>query len=954
MATRIGQTKASFLLNGFAICLLIALVGCSTDKSGAEVEWPEITNETKPWTRWWWHDSAVNPTDLTANMEELEEAGFGGLEITPIYGVKGYEDQALLFQSDEWMDALEHTLNEGKRLDLGIDLANASGWPFGGPWISAEDACRNVQFKQYSLKTGQRLNEKVTYIQEPLIRAVGRRVEISEVKFPISSNTNLNELALDQIRFEKPLPLQTLMAYSDAGEVLELTSLVDGNGQLEWQAPEGNWNLYAVFQGWHGKMVERAGQGGEGNVIDHFSEEATRKFLKDYDDKAEGRDLSGLRAFFNDSYEVDDASGESNWTPRFFEEFEARRGYDLKNYLPALFGNDSEEKNSRVLCDYRETISDLLLDEFTRVWAGWAESHNAVIRNQAHGSPANILDLYEASHIPETEGLNPMRIKMATSAGHVSGKELIACEASTWLDEHFLANLGDAKQNFDRYLAHGVNHIVYHGTPYSPQGEEWPGWLFYAAVHFAPTNSWWPDMKALNDYVTNCQSFMQKSIPNNDILLYFPIYDTWSQKGRSMLAHFGKPQEPLTRELSELFLAKGYSFDYISDRQIQKLTAQNKLIKAPGATYKTIVVPKCEHMPLATMEKLLELAEAGATIVFQEQLPVDVPGMGDLKNRQQAYEGLVKSMEFNPVMNLSVYSRGDGNFLMSDDMDGMLEMVDVYPEELAQLGLWYNRVKRVEGTCYFITNWSDQPVDQWVTLQTSGEHAAWFNPMNRAKGKASVQKVDENQSQVYLQLAPGETLILQWYPYKVQLDDYPMMTAASEKNELSGEWTVAFEKGGPSLPASYQTTELKSWTEQSDELKKFSGTASYQISFDKPQAEASAYLLDLGEVHESASVYLNGEKLGTLVGPSYQLSIDPSLLKETNELEVKVSNLMANRIIDMDKNGVNYKKFYNINFAANKRENVGPDGVFTAAHWEPLPSGLLGPVSLTPLEIKNQ
>ena len=445
MATRIGQTKASFLLNGFAICLLIALVGCSTDKSGAEVEWPEITNETKPWTRWWWHDSAVNPTDLTANMEELEEAGFGGLEITPIYGVKGYEDQALLFQSDEWMDALEHTLNEGKRLDLGIDLANASGWPFGGPWISAEDACRNVQFKQYSLKTGQRLNEKVTYIQEPLIRAVGRRVEISEVKFPISSNTNLNELALDQIRFEKPLPLQTLMAYSDAGEVLELTSLVDGNGQLDWQAPEGNWNLYAVFQGWHGKMVERAGQGGEGNVIDHFSEEATRKFLKDYDDKAEGRDLSGLRAFFNDSYEVDDASGESNWTPRFFEEFEARRGYDLKNYLPALFGNDSEEKNSRVLCDYRETISDLLLDEFTRVWAGWAESHNAVIRNQAHGSPANILDLYEASHIPETEGLNPMRIKMATSAGHVSGKELIACEASTWLDEHFLANLGDAK-----------------------------------------------------------------------------------------------------------------------------------------------------------------------------------------------------------------------------------------------------------------------------------------------------------------------------------------------------------------------------------------------------------------------------------------------------------------------------------------------------------------------------
>ena len=318
------------------------------------------------------------------------------------------------------------------------------------------------------------------------------------------------------------------------------------------------------------KMVERAGTGGEGNVIDHFSEKAAKKFLQVFDEQSEGMDLTGLRAFFNDSYEVDDARGESNWTPLFFQEFQEKRGYDLKQYLPALFGNDTEDKNMRVLCDFRETISDLLLDRFTIVWADWAKTHGAQIRNQAHGSPANILDLYEASDIPETEGVNPMRLKMATSAGHVSGKPLIACEAATWLNEHFLTSLSDAKQNFDRYLANGVNHIVYHGTPYSPQNDEWPGWMFYAAVHFAPTNPFWDDLKSLNNYVTNCQSFMQNSTPNNDILLYFPIYDTWSEKGRSMLPHFGKQVENLTKEISEMLLAKGYSFDYISDRQIKK------------------------------------------------------------------------------------------------------------------------------------------------------------------------------------------------------------------------------------------------------------------------------------------------------------------------------------------------------------------------------------------------
>lgn len=192
--------------------------------------------------------------------------------------------------------------------------------------------------------------------------------------------------------------------------------------KLDWTAPEGNWTIYAVFQGWHGKMVERAGPGGEGNVIDHFSDLSLRNYLKKFDQALAGHNIRSLRAFFNDSYEVDDAEGESNWTPGFFDEFAKRRGYDLRNYLPALFGKDTAEKNSRVLTDYRETISDLLLDKFTIPWRQWAASKGAVVRNQAHGSPANILDLYAASDIPETEGQEVLRMKFASSAAHVAEK----------------------------------------------------------------------------------------------------------------------------------------------------------------------------------------------------------------------------------------------------------------------------------------------------------------------------------------------------------------------------------------------------------------------------------------------------------------------------------------------------------------------------------------------------
>src|SRR5690606_13772700 len=116
-----------------------------------------------------------------------------------------------------------------------------------------------------------------------------------------------------------------------------------------------------------------------------------------------------LRAFFNDSYEVDDASGEANWTPQLLAEFQQRRGYDLRDHLPALLGPDSSDIALRVLTDYRQTIADLLLDRFTREWNSWAASHDAIVRNQAHGSPGNILDLYAASDIPETEGTEIQR-----------------------------------------------------------------------------------------------------------------------------------------------------------------------------------------------------------------------------------------------------------------------------------------------------------------------------------------------------------------------------------------------------------------------------------------------------------------------------------------------------------------------------------------------------------------
>lgn len=914
--------------------------------------WPQITKETKPWSRWWWMGNSVNPTELKAAMEAYSKAGLGGLEITPIYGVHGYEDKFIKFLSPQWIDNLKYTLQEGKQLDLGVDLAMASGWPFGGLWVAPEDACKYMSIQSYSLNGGEQLKEKVAMTQEPMLRSISRKnLDISQLKYPVSANEDsLQSWAIDQIRYPDPMPLQALMAFSNKGDILNLTDKVDSEGKLNWTAPSGIWKLFGVFEGWHGKMVERAGPGGEGDVIDHFSAKAIDKYLGHFSESFEGHDLSGLRAYFNDSYEVDDARGEANYTPLLFDEFQKRRGYDLREYLPALLGQDSDEYNQRVLCDYRETISDLILENYTRRWHDWAAKGGKIIRNQAHGAPANILDLYAAADIPETEGEDIVKVKTASSVAHVTGKKLASSESATWLKDHFEASLADVKQAIDLFLLAGINHVFYHGTTFSPQNAPWPGWMFYAAVHFGPTNTFWNDFETLNSYITRSQSFLQAGKPDNDILLYYPISDEYAVRGRSLLLHFdGAAKGSALRETADMLFRKGYAFDYVSDRQVAKLETFSGKIQTGGNSYQTILLPTVKLMPLETFEKILTLAKNGATVLM-EQLPVDVPGLGKLDERSTKFQLLKRALKMVPVSATVQRAKvGKGQILVGNLSD-ILSRAKIRREIMFDQGL--QCIRRVDGSTstYFIANRGSSAVDGMVVLETRIGSAVLYNPMTGRFGKARSKSFD-NFGEVYLQLKPGESCLVQVFPENVNAPELVPMKAFGEKVLLNSGWELSFVSGGPERPQPVRLSKLGSWTElEGDGYKAFSGTAVYKTSFAKPSGEAKYYRIDLGKVAHSARIRLNGKALSTLISEPFSVDIPAADLKETNDLEISVTNLMGNRMADMERKGQPYKIFYNINFPAYKAENRGADGLFTTLGWKPQSSGLIGPVTLTPLQ----
>ncbi len=227
-----------------------------------------------------------------------------------------------------------------------------------------------------------------------------------------------------------------------------------------------------------------------------------------------------------------------------------------------------------------------------------------------------------------------------------------------------------------------------------------------------------------------------------------------------------------------------------------------------------------------------------------------------------------------------------------------------------------------------------------------------FDPMNGRRGNARVRsaagETAGGNKEVYLQIPRGGSLIVtaSRAPARETFDSY---RANGESVPIAGPWMVRFTTGGPALPSARSIAQLTSWTTFGEDAAIFSGTATYTANFPRPSSGKGPWQLYLGQVRDSARIRLNGRDLGTLIGPTYQVVIDETRLSGSNVLEVSVTNLSANRIRDLDRRGVLWKKFYNVNFPARLPENRGPDGLFTAAGWDPIESGLLGPVTLTPL-----
>ena len=937
----------------------------------------------RPLTRWWWFGGAVTPAEITRELTFMKEAGLGGAEIQPVYPV-AVDDPArgirnLSYHAEEFRGALRHAVREAHRLGLQLDFTLGSGWPYGGPFVPTSLAARRLRLLSRDV-TGPRA---VDWDLTPLITGDDRVVAV--VAAPVLDG---GETDLDRSRVVPGQP----RTEGGTGTVRR------GTAVRELPVSEGRWRIMVFLDSPTGQQVKRPTLGMEGSVLDHHSREAMQLFLRAAGDRVlDGLAAAAdppFHSVFCDSLEVYGA----DWTADLLAEFKGRRGYDLAPHLPALW-EEAGPLTPHVRHDFHLTLSELTLERFFAPLAAWAEKRGMTARVQAHGAMGDVMQAYGLAHVPEGETIflgdryqvNLRHRRLASSAAHLYGRPLVSAESYTWLRmPMFVTTLEAMKAATDAVFLDGMNHVVNHGYAYSPPEAGEPGWSFYASTEVNHTNTWWRHYPHLARYVQRVSAVLRQGVAVNRLAVYLPLADLYAGAGAGSLHVDVEAEWRLGAELFDGLRRAGYDFDLVHDHALAALaTVEGGELRAGTGRYPVVVVPGARFMPTASAARLAELVRGGGHVVFLERLPEGAPGLREREDptTRRTLEGL-----FGPGGPGAgrPAAAGRGTVTLVADRASLRERLSsVLPPdfaiveaagEVAREGAAENVGfvhRQVEGAdLFFVANVSGEPRD--LRTRFAVGHRAperWDAETGAADALVAFEYVSAGGTKatdVELRLAPFESCFVAFGTSReapvvtrtrwregallsrkggtleasglVEPGAEPILTLGSGRTRrvavaappgpvaVEGPWTLRLGAG----PA-FDLPRLVSWTER-PEGRAFSGWGTYEAQFDLPASgDDVEWMVDLGAVHETAQVSLNGRDLGAAWKGRRRLACGDAARPGANRLKVEVANLWIHHVVAQPPADWRaLEETYGIRWG--RYGEVKPETL--------PPSGLLGPVRL--------
>lgn len=766
-------------------------------------------------------------------------------------------------------------------------------------------------------------------------------------------------------------------------KIIDITDKLNADGTLNWNVPAGNWTILRIGHTSTGH-TNATGGGAIGLECDKFNPEAVKLQFDSWFGEAvkqAGPELAKrvLKIFHIDSWEC----GSQNWSPVFAAEFKKRRGYDLLPYLPVMAGVpvQNAEISEKVLSDVRETISEVLVDNFFGTMAKLAHAQgcefsaesvapmmasDGMLHQQYTDIPMGEFWLRSPTHD------KPNDVADAISAGHIYGKNVIGSEAFTELRLMWDEHPGMLKMLADREFAQGINRLVFHVNVHNPWLDRKPGMtLDGIGTFFQRDQTWWKQGDAWVQYIQRCEAMLQMGHPVVDVAVFtgeetprrailsdrlvstLPgIFGQERVKQEAeRLVNKGEPMQIIPDGVSSsanmaepqkwINPLRGYAYDSFNrDVLLRLATVKNGRIMLPGgASYGVLVIPGVHPMSpdsglmsVAVLKKIKQLVDEGATVIFDNH-PSETPGLLDnvQELKQTAYElfnGSHSRLLTGPYKNETFDQIGITRDVTAMDSAG----------NLAKNIAWNHR-RGDSFDIYFISNQENKERNIDLSLRIAGKIPEIWNPVTGEARTAGEWHIKNGRTILPLKLEAGQStfIVLKKATSLLSSHTGKNWPKAVTKQTLQNNWSVKFDKvfGGPVDAVNF--TSLTDWTQNSnDAIKYYSGVAEYSERFVWNGTVTPDLWLDLGKVNNLATVYVNGINCGTTWIYPYRVNIAKALRKGSNTIKITVANTWANRLIG--------------DHALPEAQRTTWTNATYRLDGKPLlPAGLLGPVKIVRL-----
>lgn len=943
----------------------------SADADALAREFARPPASARPWVYWFWINGNISKSGITADLEAMKRVGIGGVLWMEVSGMAWAPDGLVTPASPQWHDCMQWAVRECERLGIEFDLSVDFGYGSGGPHITPEFSMQKLYWSETEVEGGRQINlslpkpvveKKLSAWLRPgaaLPPKVVEQIEktdsyrdVAVVAVPASAAPKRRAargrgpVMDDGTTFRKPQPLPAPPpgALIPVERVVDLTGRMAADGRLMWDAPPGSWTIIRLGHASNFKMTRPCPQLAVGLECDRLGKAGIEThyegFLKKIFTDAGAAAGKALNYVHIDSWEA----GGQNWTATFPAEFRARRGYDLRPWLPVLAGRvmGSTELSERFLWDVRTTVSEMIRDNYARRLRELAQPHRIKLSIEAYGhlcidnlSYAGVSDMPISEFWARGDGAFPDLLagrggyarssKAMASAAHTYGKRVVGAEAFTsdrgWRDHPYrLKAMGDWA------FCQGVNRMIFHLYAHQPYDHMVPGLTHRRwGEHINRHNTWWSYSRPWMDYLARCQHLLQQGQFAADVAYWF---------GEGA---------PLGVDEMTLALPNGYDYDLCSSEIVMQLNVRDgRLVGPSGTSYRYLLLPDADRMTLPLARKVRELVENGARVIGGKQLK-GVPGLTDYP---QCDTEVVK---LNPLISGKTLAEAFAQDRLQPDFEGE--------------GLRYIHRRVGDADIYFVSHQENRTLDTTCSFRVAGKRPELWDPETGAIHELPEFSERGGRTSVPLRFEPMQS----WFVvFRDSSRLAPRDAAAknflsrSERTTLSGPWQVTFDSkwGGPDKPVTFD--KLEDWSKHTDAaIRYYSGTAVYRTSFKSEiRNQKSKTLLNLGSVEVMARVRLNGKDCGIAWKPPYRVDITDAVRTGSNDLEISVVNLWINRMIGDEQLSLdaNWKDFETLLEWPDwfKTGSPRPSGRYTFSscrHYQkdsPLvPSGLLGPVTIT-------